>query len=333
MAKIIKLTPEMAEQCRKEFDESLLKAKQEFEESLSENKLKDGKVDYTFSRYTKSFNSDSRKATLHFTEIAWMKMKALIREFSTEVAWHGIAYRDEDETKDDYYITDILVYPQKVTGGNVETDQEKYQTWLYSLEDEQFNNVRMQGHSHVNMDTSPSAVDLAHQAKIIGQLEDDMFYIFMIWNKSDSKNIKIYDLRKNVLFEKNATTNDVDVVISEEIGIDKFIKEAKEICKPPVTTYPHYSGYQHQGYQGAASQQRQASTPIPINRVPAVPKKEEPKKKAKAAGVVSRDIQKYRNDGCEDDDYGYDDEDEYFNNLIKDPFGVYDGRRPYYGGY
>ena len=40
------------------------------------------------------------------------------------------------------------------------------------------------GHSHVNMGTSPSSVDLNHQEEILRMLGDNDFYIFMIWNKS-----------------------------------------------------------------------------------------------------------------------------------------------------
>lgn len=157
-----------------------------------------------------------------------------------------MAYRGDDETKNEYYITDILVYPQKVTGATVNTDQEKYEMWLMQHEDEVFNNIRMQGHSHVNMGTTPSGVDETHQAKILEQLEDDMFYIFLIWNKSNSKFIKIYDLKKNILFE----TTDVSVeVLDDGSGIDEFLVDAKKLVEDkPTTTY--YSGG---GYYGGNS--------------------------------------------------------------------------------
>ena len=103
----------------------------------------------------------------------------------------------------------------------------------------------MQGHSHVNMGTSPSTVDLNHQEKILEQLEDDMFYIFMIWNKSFKRTIKIYDLAKNILFEDA----DIDVKIADAgLGLNEFIGEAKDLVKsrtyqyqaPTQTTYSAY---------------------------------------------------------------------------------------------
>lgn len=210
MSKHITVTSEyIAEVCR------------EFEKALSTGKFPDGKISFT-----KTLGLINRKAQIFFTELAWLKMQTLIREYSDEVAWHGIAKRGEDAEKDEYYITDILVYPQEVTGATVNTDQEKYQMWLMNHEDDVFNNIRMQGHSHVNMGTSPSSVDNSLYERILDQLDDEMFYIFMIWNKQKQKTIKIYDLAKNVLFE----TNDITIeVLDDGTGIEKFLNEAKEM--------------------------------------------------------------------------------------------------------
>lgn len=239
MSKLIKMTPEYMAEVRRDF-----------EEALSSGRFADGQINFT-----KTFSSIERKATIFFTELAWLKMQTLIREFDKEVAWHGIAKRGKDETKDEYYITDILVYPQEVTGATVNTDQEKYQTWLFDHEDDVFNNIRMQGHSHVNMGTSPSGVDTSLYERILEQLDNDMFYIFMIWNKRKEKTIKIYDLSKNVLFE----TSDVTVkILDDGTGIEKFLKNAKEMVKDKPTVplckgidgYTGYSGdwYRYDGY-------------------------------------------------------------------------------------
>lgn len=228
MSKMIKLTPECIAEIRKDFESSLQGAK-----------VADGKISYT-----KTFGYINRKATVYFTETAWQKMQTLIREFSTEIAWHGVAHRGDDTTKDEYYITDILVYPQEVTGATVNTDQEKYEMWLMMHDDDVFNNIRMQGHSHVNMGTTPSSVDITHQEKILAQLEDDMFYIFMIWNKRGEKTIKIYDLAKNILFDGI----DVSVEVQDDgTSMSAFIADAKKMVQdkkytPAATTTGSY-GY------------------------------------------------------------------------------------------
>lgn len=233
MSKIIKMTSQNLDEIRKDF-----------EEALKGLKLSDGRINFT-----KTFGTIQRKATLYFTELAYLKMLTLAREFDKEVAWHGIAKRCEDE-EDAYIISDILVYPQEVTGATVNTDQEKYQMWLMNNDDEVFNNIRMQGHSHVNMGTTPSSVDTNLYDQILAQLEDDMFYIFLIWNKRNEKTIKIYDLAKNVLFE----TADVTVKVREDdIGMERFLKDAKEMVqdkKYTPTTPPYGKPYGYGGYYG-----------------------------------------------------------------------------------
>ena len=218
MSKIIKMTDEYREQLKREFAEVLLQAR-----------CTDGKLSFT-----RTFDAMENKANLFFSEKAWTKMWALIREFDKEVAWHGVAHRGDGE-EDDYYIEDILVYPQEVTGATVNTDQERYQTWLYQFDDDIFNNIRMQGHSHVNMPTTPSGVDITHQEKILEQLDDDMFYIFLIYNKRGDHTIKIYDLAKNTLFENKDVTVQI---IEDPDGIERFVREAKEMVKDRVYTAP-----------------------------------------------------------------------------------------------
>lgn len=196
-------------------------------------KMSDGKISFN-----KTIGMVERKAQVVFSEKAWVKMQMLVQCFDKEVAWHGTAYRDEDETKDIYHIGDIIVYPQEVSGATVNTDQEKYQNWLYDLDDDTFNNLRMQGHSHVNMATSPSATDLAHQAGILSEMGEDMFYIFMIWNKKGERNIKIYDMKKNILFE----TQDVSVFVDDDaIGIQDFMSNAKDVVKQRLYSYQNYT--------------------------------------------------------------------------------------------
>lgn len=262
MSKVIKITPEL-----------LAEIRAEFEESLKAGKFADGKINFT-----KTMGTVARKATVFFSEIAWLKMWTLVSEFDKEVAWHGVAKRGEDPTKDEYYITDILVYPQEVTGATVNTDQVKYQTWLMSHDDDVFNNIRMQGHSHVNMGVTPSTVDTTHQEQILDQLEGDMFYIFMIWNKRKDKTIKIYDLAKNVLFE----TADVTVeIMNDGTGIESWLKQAKEMVVTKTYTYQNggcngygggYNGYNDNyyngGYRTPSAQETQTAAPASGNTPP-----------------------------------------------------------------
>lgn len=265
MARPIKITEEMA---------AMIQA--EFMNSLTGGKMFDGTIKFT---KTLSYDKDGGKAYITFTVPAFAKMQMLIQSFDSEVAWHGVATREEGRPNS-FIITDILVYPQIVAGATVNTDQEQYQTWLYSFDDEVFNNIRMQGHSHVNFSTSPSVVDTEHQGKILEQLDDDMFYIFMIWNKKLEHTLKIYDLQNNVLYENK------DIVVhigSDGLDLVAFVDNARKLCKPryaagagynqynkgstpPVT--PHSGAYSGTGKQpaynggsGSAAGSAQKSTP------------------------------------------------------------------------
>lgn len=256
MSKLIKVTPEYLNEVRKDF-----------EEALTSGKFSDGKI-----TFTKTIGTINRKAKVFFTPEAWRKMQALVNDFDTEVGWHGVATRGADESKDEYFVTDILVYPQKVTGATVNPDQKEYEMWLMSHDDDVFSNIRMQGHSHVNMGVTPSAVDTSFYEEILSQLDDTMFYIFMIWNKKGNRTVKIYDLKKNVLFDTSDVTvetlpgsediSDIYNLSEDEIkavtgfltkyrekkSTEAFIKDAKDMVKDkvykPTTTYSGaYSGY------------------------------------------------------------------------------------------
>ncbi len=225
MSKPIKMTEQYLNECRADF-----------EKALQLTKLADGKL-----QFTKTFSLEDKKATIFFTSDAWAKMVILIKEFDKEVAWHGVAHRSEDEDKNEYIINDIVVYPQEVSGTTVEMDTTEYAKWIEeNIDDDRFNSIHMQGHSHVNMGTSPSSVDLNHQEEILNMLGDEDFYIFMIWNKSLTSTNKIYDLKKNILFE------DKDITIKlegEKEGLAEFLKSAKDMVKTRTYTYCSTTSY------------------------------------------------------------------------------------------
>ncbi len=239
-------------------DELLQNIQEEFIAKVKSMKMFDGKLEY--SRTFKWDDSENDRATIFLSSIAFAKMNALIQQFDSEVAWHGVVHRDEEDPSI-FRITDILVYPQVVSGATVNTDQDAYQTWLYAFDDDVFNNIRMQGHSHVNMSTSPSGVDTTHQEKILSQIRDDDYYIFMIWNKRYEHFVRIFDLKNNTLYE----TADVDVLIGDEgLDLSKFVSGAKEIVKPGAYTPSAYtpSTYSYQGQSAAAQQPQSKVTSI-----------------------------------------------------------------------
>ena len=325
MSRPIKMTEQYLKECR-----------EDFEKALKLTKMADGKLSFT-----KMFSCGEQKATVFFTPEAWAKMVMLVKEFDKEVAWHGVAQRTENEAANEYVISDILVYPQTVSGASVEMDTEEYAKWIMAnAEDERFNNIHMQGHSHVNMAPNPSSVDLNHQEEILNMLGDEDFYIFMIWNKSFVSNNKVYDMKKNVLFENTDVT--VKIIGGSE-DLDEFLKVAKDMVK--AKTYQYGSGYNGYGGYGSGSygvKQSGRTTGGPYNPLPSSSstkddkkddkktdkketksKKDDKKKTRSKIGAGWSGAESYHQRTMfENDDDGYDDDDDW-------PYG----RNGSYGGY
>lgn len=198
-----------------------------------------------------NFKSDDRCALLYFTPMAWIKMTALVSEFSTEVQWHGLVRR---LSECEFEIYDILVPPHTVTAATVTSDQEKYSNWINGLDDETFNALRFHGHSHVNMPVSPSVTDTDYRKDVITQLpkpdeNNDTFYIFLIINKSHDWSAEIYDLTYNALYSTTAKEIDMMVMLDDGDTVDNFVLEAKKVAVQSVSSYGGKSyGSSYNGY-------------------------------------------------------------------------------------
>lgn len=271
MSKVLKVTREMMEKATQSFSEAIMKA------IISNGSF----------TYTAKFGDTERKATLYISEKAYAKQMLLVHTQDKEIAWHGTARRGCGEGEDVYFIDDILVYPQEVTGATVTTDQQKYQDWLYSNPDEVFNHLRMQGHSHVNMGVSPSTTDETLYSSLLKQLSSQDFYIFLILNKKGDVFCRIYDMATNAMFE----TNDVNIVV--EGGVVEFLKDAKE----KVTIHTYAANYQSGSYY---SNYVQRGTNWPSYSGKTVGTAATTKKKAKKAKTISSLVDDYDDD---DDDY------------------------------
>lgn len=206
----------------------------EFIESFRKAASGTGKI-----KFETEITSVDRKAELRFSELAWIKMNTLVQNYATEIGWHGLCERIEGE--DAYLVSDIMVYPQAVTGVTVTPDQIEYQNWLIGQPDEVFNQIRFQGHSHVNMDVSPSTVDTAFYDEIVSQLGPEDFYVFLVINKSGKKHVRIYDMQKNLYFGPA----DVSVTIRNDgLGVEDLLSDAaaKVTDRKPVSAAPKTAG-------------------------------------------------------------------------------------------
>ena len=195
------------------------KALQEFQQKLANERFSDNKINFTFDLKDATALTDDNKVIINVRPEAWLKMWALVSSESGEIGWHGLVTRHSDKI---FEITDILVYPQFVTGVTVQTDDVGYGNWLHKeLSDEQINTLRFHGHSHVNMGVSPSGVDTAWYNEILQGLFNNDYYIFAILNKRDDMFIEIYDLATNTIYEKKDII--VNVLISPTENLQDWI--------------------------------------------------------------------------------------------------------------
>lgn len=237
MIRPIKLTPKAIEECV-----------EEFRKSITETRMYSGELSY---HQTFSWTDKLPPAIIRIEIGAYMKMRTLIDNFSSEIAWQFVCHRDENESNV-FHVTDVVVEPQMVTGTTVDTDQEEYEKWKAELPDEIFYNLHANCHSHVNMSVTPSGTDKAHWTNVLNSLTEteglDVFQIFMIANKKYEYTLQVYDLTNNTYYDgKDAT---VEIEDFAGWGLNDFLKSAKDSVRTstPKSSYNGYGGYN--GYSG-----------------------------------------------------------------------------------
>ena len=191
--------------------------------------LEDFDIEDLKKEYSK-IPKDVKKPILMIDVDAYVKMLELVNQSPVECSWHGLVERNKENNS--YYIYDILVFPQINSATSTTTDEKDFAEWQTKLiMDPEFpiQNLRMHGHSHVNMNVFSSGVDDQYQKDLITKVDDGDYYIFLIMNKKMEICIFIYDFDQQVMFDKN----DIDFQIISEIDIRAW---AKDQLKENATT-------------------------------------------------------------------------------------------------
>lgn len=261
MSKPIFMTPEIIEEVTENFKKQaaslmLFRGKRTID------------IDYY---WVQSKNPEEREhVTITFSRAAWKKQQTLIQNFTSEVGWHGVVTRDQENPLH-FTIEDIIVFPQIVTGTTVTPNDEAYAVWNATLPPAQRNAMRFHGHSHVNMGVTPSGTDDKYQQDMLGRLNGDglteeakqrmkeamgdmAFYIFMIFNKSGSHNVRVFDYWGNTYYEGDEIT-----VEHEPDELADFLAEAKS--KVSTKSYSYGNNYGGSYYGSAYSGAKTASLP------------------------------------------------------------------------
>ena len=216
----------------------------DFEKQLTNQRMSDGKFKYESDLSTILSSEEIKKPTIQYTADAYLKMMYLIKEYTSEVGWHGLVKHFPD--KNFYFIYDIIVYPQQVSGANVTTDDKEYGEWLHKeLDDNTFNNLRFQGHSHVNMSTTPSGTDTQMYNDILQNLHTGDFYIFAILNKKGDSNYWIYDFKNNIIFEHKDIK--IEILAGTET-IDEWLQQQEQLIEKNTLTSTQFQHWYNSSY-------------------------------------------------------------------------------------
>lgn len=129
-----------------------------------------------------------------FSEKAYDKMNYLIAHCDVEIAWLGSVV----ETENCYYVEDVYIFEQEVTGGEAELKGQDIGDFVLKYMEEhgdeagmELNNkLRFWGHSHVNMGVGPSGTDNNTIKELFNKDMD--FFIRAIGNKRGEMKIDLY---------------------------------------------------------------------------------------------------------------------------------------------
>ncbi len=207
------------------------------------------------------------------TKRALTKMQIYVNTCDNEVGWLGIAIKEDKYI----YIEDVLLFEQEVHATTTEITPEGLATFgeklLADYPDngmEIWNNIKVWGHSHVNMSTFASGQD-DKQMETFAEGGHDWF-IRIIANKKGDMNIDIYDyslgiIYKGVIWKEGITEEETKILkqikflqqkikeinknfISKyEFQIKKEIKEKVKEIKTVVTGYQYGRNWQPYNYQ------------------------------------------------------------------------------------
>lgn len=177
---------------------------------------------------------------------AYEKAQALVRATDKEVGWVGIG----DPIRGKYgrimavYVEEIIVPPQEVTSATVDLDDEALAKMCELLvneeRSEELSRVVYWGHSHVNMDVSPSGVDKRAWSDWMVGADQTRILATAIFNKSGESyhEVRIYNPELgDVSFEdvpgEIASSQDWSEWAAEQIK--KFLTERR----PKVSKLTH----------------------------------------------------------------------------------------------
>ena len=145
---------------------------------------------FTHSNKTTKEPMEERKIDLpkiFITYEALLKMNQIVNTCTAEVGWLGSVKTG----KDGYYITDVYLMKQSVSGVTTELDEDDLHDFFQNLiinDPDKYNTIKLWGHSHVKMPVNPSSQD---DETFKEYYQDNPFFIRLIANQKEDMRIDI----------------------------------------------------------------------------------------------------------------------------------------------
>lgn len=136
---------------------------------------------------------------IYINNTALLKMQIYIETCSTEVGWLGTAFKEDN----DIVIEDVIMFEQNVHSATTEITPEglaKFAERILQQENgmELWNNIKVWGHSHVNMGVFASVQDNTQMEAFVESGHD--WFIRIIANKKGDIKVDYYDYVNGIAF-------------------------------------------------------------------------------------------------------------------------------------
>lgn len=179
---------------------------------------------------------ESHVPKVFISQKALDKMSVYVDEApgSDEIGWLGTAYREGSE----FLIDDVFLFRQEVHGTTTEITPEGLEEFAMELLQQEngveiWNNMKMWGHSHVNMSITPSGQDNS-QMEAFSKVGHD-FFIRLICNKKGEMGIDVYFYEEGLEFHNapwETYADEQDEVLEQYeqqmTALEKHLEELKQ---------------------------------------------------------------------------------------------------------
>jgi len=171
----------------------------------------------------------SQLPVVSITSVALNKMKAYIELNDKEVGWLGTAFKTGINT---YCIEDVFLLEQEANSVTTEINPDALEHFIQEHIDDMrlINNLKIWGHSHVNMSTSPSGQDDKQMEDFIQSQYD--FFIRIIGNKKNELRVDLYNYETGIVYQQLSFDEQIPIEINalyeQLIEINNTINEIQE---------------------------------------------------------------------------------------------------------